>query len=70
MILICVKHFPITGPITETLKMLITILMKYFVLIRKQVLETSSYEKGITKPISLGLQFLPSELQFHGRATW
>lgn len=42
--------------------------MKYFVLIVSA--RNTQLPKGILNLISLGFQFLPSELQFHGRATW
>lgn len=43
--------------------------MKYFVIF---IRDRNSYEKGITEAYHARrkLQFLPNELQFHGRATW
>lgn len=69
MIIIYVRNFPIICQITKTLKMLIIILMKCVVLLMKYQ-KHLVMKKGITKPVSLGLQFLPSKLQSHGRATW
>ena len=62
-----IKQFPIICQITGTLKMLIIILIKYFVNMKCVVLETSGNEKGITKPILLGLQLLSSKLECHRR---